>query len=229
MSSQPFSACRAYIEAQSPRSPTHGKRQELPVITISRETGAGAVTIARLVAERLNGRRKKNAVDSPWTVFDKNLVERVLEDHELPARIKQFLPENTTFDLKDAVEEMLGLHPSNWTLVEHTTDTILRLAHAGNVILIGRGSSTITAKFPTAFHVRLVAPRDARVEHVADFYKMDGAQAAKFVRTTDRARRRYVKRYFNSVVEDPLDYHLTLNTKRTGFETAARIIAEAVG
>lgn len=34
------------------------------------------------------------------------------------------------------VDELLGLHPSSWTLVEHTTQTIRRLAVMGNVILV---------------------------------------------------------------------------------------------
>ena len=30
----------------------------------------------------------------PWTIFDRNLVERVLEDHDLPARLAKFMPED---------------------------------------------------------------------------------------------------------------------------------------
>jgi hypothetical protein len=40
------------------------------------------------------------------------------------------------------VEEVLGLHPSGWTLVQHTTKTILRLAGLGHTILVGRGATS---------------------------------------------------------------------------------------
>jgi cytidylate kinase len=217
---------QGYIEAQARRSPRR-RKTGLPVITISREAGAGAVTIGELVAKRLNV-QSKGADTCPWTVFDRNLVKRVLEDHELPARIKEFMPEDTVFNLRDAVEELLGLHPANWTLVQHTTDTILRLAHLGNAIVVGRGANIITANMPTALHVRLVAPLVARIEHAARFYRLNMKEAAQFVAKTDRARARYVKRHFNARINDPLQYHLTINTGQVPFEEAARIIAEAV-
>jgi len=216
---------QGYIEAQARRSPRR-RKAGLPVITISRETGAGAVTIGELVAKRLN-EQSKGTDTCPWTVFDRNLVKRVLEDHELPARIKEFMPEDTVFNLRDAVEELLGLHPANWTLVQHTTDTILRLAHLGNAIVVGRGANIITANMPTALHVRLVAPLETRIEHVARFYRMNVKEATQFVAKTDRARARYVKRHFNTRINDPLQYHLLINTGQVGFEETARIIADA--
>ncbi len=226
MSVSLLSAVGGYVESQSQRARMHAEKR-FPFITFSREAGAGAVTIGRLVAEILN-ERKHDADDPPWTVFDKNLVEKVLQDYELPKKIKQFLPENTTFDLKDAVEELLGLHPSNWTLVQDTTQTILRLAHLGNAILVGRGSNVATEKLPGGLHVRLVASVEKRIDHSAEFYKFDHDEAVEFVRKTDRARRRYVSRYFNADIDDPLHYHLVINTGRMGFEEAARLIADAV-
>ena len=226
MSVSLLSALGGYVESQSQRARMRiGNR--LPFITISREAGAGAVTIGRLVAEELN-QRSHDANDPPWTVFDKNLVEKVLEDHDLPEKIKEFLPENTTFDLKDAAEELLGLHPSNWTLVQDTTQTILRLAHLGNVILVGRGSNMATENVPGGLHLRVVAPVERRTNHALEFYKFDYKQAVEFVRKTDRARRRYVNRYFNADIDDPLHYHLVINTGWMRFEDAARLIADTV-
>ena len=221
-------SCRAYIEAQS-RLGKAPARHELPVVTISRETGAGAITIAGLVAKQLN----KRAADKhlcPWTVFDRNLVEKVLEDHEMPATIKRFVHEDAAvFDLRSAVEELLGLHPSDWTLVHHTTDTILQLAKLGNVILVGRGSNIITANFKNVFHVRLVAALEPRIKHIAEYYNLTEKEAALFVREKDRARRRYVKLNFQAAIDDPLQYHVTINTTgRMTFEDAARLLANAV-
>ncbi len=51
--------------------------------------------------------------------------------------------------------------------------------------------------------------------------------AVDFVRKKDKARRRYVKRYFNVAVDDPLQYHMVINTGKVGFEEAAHLIAKA--
>ena len=53
--------------------------------------------------------------------------------------------------VESIVEEVLGLHPSGWTLVQHTTKTILRLASLGHTILVGRGGNVITARSRTYF------------------------------------------------------------------------------
>ncbi len=216
---------RGYITAQGKRA-QQKHRPQLPVVTISRETGAGAVMIARLLAKELD-KRGSDPNDPPWTVFNRKLVEKVLEDHELPGTLKRFMPEDVTSNLKDAVEQQLGLHPANWTLVQHTTDTIVRLAHLGHVVLVGRGSNIITANVIRSLHVRLVAPIEARIRHIEEFYEMSKKEAVEYVHATDKARKRYVKRYFHSGIDDPLEYDLIINTARTGFEGAVRIIADA--
>jgi cytidylate kinase len=197
-----------------------------PAVTISREAGAGGVSIGSRVVELLRAEQKRD--ECPWAVFDRNLVERVLADHELPTRIKEFMPEDTTAELKTTFEELLGLHPPSWTLFEHTTDTILRLAQAGNVVIVGRGSNIITSRLRHVLHVRMVAPLEKRIAHVAEHYQLGYDEAVAFVRKTDKSRRRYVSRYFNADISNPLAYHLTINTGLASHDSIARIIVHAV-
>ena len=217
---------RRYMEAQfafKGRRP----RPQRPAITISREAGAGGITIGHLVANILDDQYPGNR-KVPWAVFERNLAEKVLQEHNLPAALEQFMREDTTFPLSDAVEELFGLHPSSWRLVQHTTQTIRRLAIMGNVILVGRGANMIAARMPHVFHIRLVAPLKERVGHIEEYYELKPAEAAKMVRDLEGARKRYVRRYFRADVEDPLNYHLIINTANTGFQKAAKIIANLV-
>lgn len=216
---------RGYLAAQAHR--IHKKRRpRLPLVTISREAGAGAVTIARRLAKELE-RRRTDPDDPPWTVCNRSLVETVLKDHELPRELKRFMPEDARSHLMDAVEQQLGLHPANCTLVHHTIDTIARLADLGHVILVGRGSHLIAAHAKRSLHVRLVAPVEARIRHIEKFYKMNEREATDYLRSADQARKRYVKQHFHVSVEDHLHYDLVINTGRTGFNRAVQIIADA--
>lgn len=217
---------RRYMEAQSALAEKK-PRPPLPAITISREAGAGAMTVGGLVAKILD-QRCPGEPPCPWAVFERSLVEKILQDHKLPATLERFMPEDAVFPLNDAVETLLGLHPSSWTLVEHTTQTIRRLATMGNVILVGRGSNIISAHLPHVFHVRLVAPLRERVRQVEKYYQVKPAEAAQMVQDLDEGRRRYVRQYFRTDIGDPLQYHLTINTAHTGFQKAARIIANLV-
>jgi hypothetical protein len=195
-------------------------------VTISRQAGCGALVVAEKLAARLQQGRP--ADEPPWTVFDHNLMEKVLEDHHLSARLAKFLPEDRMTELQDIVDELFGLRPASWTMIQQTSETILKLAGLGNAILIGRGATVITAKLPHVIHVRLVAPLERRVEHAHEFYHLSLRAAREFCLREDEGRRRYLKKYFKADIDDPLLYHLCLNTGMVSFEEAARLIAEAM-
>lgn len=215
----------SYLQSQAALPETAREPQPL-AITISREVGAGGRTIAELLGQRLTAAEKTPAT-SPWAVFDANLAKHVLEDHKLPPKLERFVTEDARLlPVEAIVEELLGLHPSSWTLVQHTTQTILRLAGLGRTILVGRGANVITARLPNVFHVRLVAPLAKRIRHTAEYYHLSEPEAAKFVREQDQARRRYVRRYFNSEIDDPTIYDVTINTGRLDFARAAEVIAQ---
>jgi cytidylate kinase len=215
----------SYLESQA-ALPEKGRELHPLAITISRETGAGGRTIAELLAQRLAA-AEKTPDTSPWAVFDSGLAKQVLEDHELAPNLEQFMTEDARLlPVEAIVEELLGLHPSGWTLAQHTTQTILRVAGLGHAILVGRGANVITARLPNVFHVRLVAPLATRIRHTAKYYHLNESEAAKMVREQDHARRRYVRRYFNAEIDDPCLYDVTLNTGRLGFTRSAEIIAQ---
>jgi cytidylate kinase len=218
-----FDSCRGYIQAQGKRAATHPSLT-LPAITISREAGAGAVTMGQMILELM---QTQHAGPVPWALFDHNLVERVMEDHDLPQTIEKYMPEDVPFELTGVVEEILGLHPDTWTLVQKMTKTILRLATAGNVIIIGRGANIITSRHPNVLHVRLVAPPDLRVRRVQESNNLDASAAGAYVHDSDRARRRYVSKHFDADIDDPLKYHIVINTDRTPFKIAVQLIVDA--
>ena len=214
-----------YLSAQA--SPIKMSSIPKPAITISRQTGAGAVTVAYLVAEQLD-KECPGEPPCPWAVFDRNLASEILKDHNLSAKIEGFMPEDTKFPLTDALEALLGLHPINWTLKEYAKETIRKLVTKGNVIVVGRGAAIVTASLPRILHVRLVAPLDFRVRHFAEFYRVTDEEAVNLVQERDEARRRYVQSYFNADVNDLSHYHLVINTQRNGFTGAAQIITNAL-
>jgi cytidylate kinase len=210
-----------YLQAQASR-PENDRAVRPLAITISREAGAGAVTVAELLRQRLTAAETAPS-SSPWAVFDANLAKQVLKDHQLPPDLARFMAEDARLPVEAIVEEILGLHPSGWTLVQQTTQTILRLAGLGHSIVVGRAGNIITARLPNVFHVRLVAPLVTRIQHSAEYYHLSEAEAAKLVREQDQARRRY----FNAEIDEPTLYDVTLNTGRMGFVRAAEVIAEA--
>ena len=78
-------------------------------VTISRQAGCGAVVVAEKLAHYLQEHSSGDAC--PWTVFDRNLMDKVLEDHNLPTRLAKFLPEDRVSQIEDILADMFEVHP----------------------------------------------------------------------------------------------------------------------
>ena len=195
-------------------------------ITISRESGGGAHAFAERLVEFLQPHNPPNA--PPWTIFDRNLMEEVLHDHQLPERLAQYMPEDRVLELDDIMDELFGLHPSSWTLVEQTAETILRLAEVGNVIILGRGANIITAKLPHVIHLRMIGSLKRRIENMQRFEALRLKDATERIQREDLGRQRYVKKHFNKDINDPLLYHAVINTDLVSVPEAVQMIGNMV-
>jgi len=209
-----YDQCLSFINCQiAPAKSEKSKRPgpaRFKALTLSREAGSGAHDIAERLATRLQANEESGK--RPWTVFDKELVSKVLEDHNFPARMAEFIPEDRRTELQEVVEELFGLRPPSWTLIQHISETILKLVELGNVILIGRGANVVTRHQSQVLHVRLVGSEEGRATRLAESRQLSRKAALEALRKEDRGRARYLKKYFDAAIDDPLLYHLTLNT-----------------
>lgn len=131
------------------------------------------------------------------------------------------MPEDKRSYVDDVLDDLFGLRPPSWVLVPQVVETMLHLAEAGRVILIGRGSTVATAQLPNVYHARIVAPLATRIKRVQQSHRLTGGAAAAFVEKEDRGRRRYVKSNFHARLDDELLYHLVINTGSVSFADAA--------
>ncbi len=228
----PVEKARQYIESHSNRIESSGRNKAIkfqpgPCITISRESGAGAVKVSEKVIhffrESYNG-----SADNTWTVFDRNLIEKVLQDNHLPKTLSNLMSEEKYSGVKSMMGEILGGQPGIWSLVHKTTETILQLAQVGNCIILDRGANVITTKLNNSFHVRLVAPLEERIRHIRELFNLERKAAMDYIKKEEEDRRDYLMTYFHKDINDPLLYHLIINTGYISEEKAGKIIANAV-
>jgi hypothetical protein len=219
--------CLDFIQAQARLMDrvTHHPERYPRVVTISRQAGSGAHAVAEHLVQALQARA--SGAEVPWKVFDRSLVQRVLEEHDLPERMATFMPEDRISAMSDTLDGLFGLRPSSWSLVRKTAETILHLAELGDAVIIGRAGNVITHHMAGAFHVRLVGSQERRITHVEEHLHLDHTDASEYVRTQDLGRKRYVETYYSKDIDDPLQYDLMIDTDRIPSGEAARIIAEA--
>jgi len=213
----------------------------MAVVTISRLAGSGAEQIAQRTCELLR-----------YDLLDKNLMAQVAADVGLSGdEIIDF--SETDYKVKSFVERLL--HPSPHYVghvvtrdreasdagtlslkqlnesecIELVRSTLRAAYHRGNMVILGRGGQAVLQKMPGALHVRVEAPWHARVVRIGMQRQVDEEEARQLVAERERAVAEYLERFFGIRGDDPLHYHLVVNTGKWDLETAAQLVVNAVG
>ncbi len=213
---------RSYLDIHLARPFAERPTTTGPFITISRESGTGGSLLAEEVTRRLN---RLLHVDQPaWTIFNRDLVSRMLEDNHLSTSFARFLPEDKVSEIESSVGEIIGLHPSIWTMVHQTNSLMRRLATLGHAVVVGRGANFATIGSARGLHLRLVAASDQRARRTAQIRSLSYEQALAFNRKTDHARRDYVRSFFEADIDDPASYDLVVNMNHFTTASAADLV-----
>src|SRR5579863_3482770 len=125
--------CFAFINSHMVKS-GHTKEPQLRrAVTISRQVGCGAVQIAERLVTYLQRHLPQD--HTQWTVFDRDLMDQVLADHNMPKHLAKFLPEDRISRIADTVEDIFGVHPPAEKIVQQTAETLLKLANLGGAVI----------------------------------------------------------------------------------------------
>jgi hypothetical protein len=222
-----FQECRGYVSAlMHEKNEAPHKKQRPPTLTISRQAGARGRTIGLKLKDSLRAQAPK--ANLPWTLFDDNLVQKVLEDHKLPAELAKFMPDDAISGYQSSINELLGRHPSLWTLFEKTVSTMVRLSRTGHCILVGHGGNEITHGFPNVLRLLLIGSEEHRLQQMINGHGMTTNGAKKFIKEEDAARRRYIKKHFGQDIDDPTRYDLVINTDHISDDTIVEMLTTAL-
>ncbi len=102
------------------------------------------------------------------------------------------------------------------------------LANSGNVVIVGRGGSTILRESPDVLRVGTVALFEDRIVRIMERERLEREDAEKTVVARDKARGNYFKTYFGiDNPDDPSLYHLVINTSDVDVEQAAQVVVQA--
>lgn len=219
--------CLSFINSQGASAmPSALHLRTRRAVTISRQAGCGGLIVAQKLAQYLQQHSPPG--EPAWTVFDRDLMLQVLADHKLPTHLAKFLPEGRISVIEDTLADIFSVRPTAEKLIQQTAETILKFAELGNTILVGRAGNIVTAKLPHVLHIRLVAPLEDRIERIARDDHKTLAEARRFCLEEEQNRTRYVKTYYNADINDPMGYHMVINTSRVGTDNAAKLAGDAV-
>lgn len=219
----------------------------MPAVTISREIGASGTFIALKVAEALG-----------YVCYDQQIINEIaqkmgknkdqLEDFDQQSynRIGVFFQEALASIAQGGmVFHPFGIGPLDWDSAEIfstyprnafqekdyyevLTQVIKEFAEKSNVVILGRGGSQILKDRSDTLHVRIVADRNERIQHVMKEQNLDQAKAEEVVSRKDEAAANFIYDFFDTDWNDPHHYHMILNTSRIAPEKCIEMIIDAV-
>ncbi len=208
-----------------PDQPTAMMTRTPPVVTISRKAGANAAGIATRLVELLNIR---DSGGQEWLRYERRLVERVAEDHDLAKELVTRFGERDRSWFRQFTAGLRG-DSTEREIAGKMAQTIRALAAVGRAVIVGRGSQCLLADVPSAIHIRLTAPAAWRAEHYSMSAGEDvGRGVVAALERSDTERAKFIRNHFNCDIDDPNLYHLTVNIAAVSADRAARMIAELV-
>jgi cytidylate kinase len=181
----------------------------MTVVTFSREMGSEGAEIARQVAEQLG-----------YRFVSKATFEKILKQYGLVQLDELY---------KTAPGFWARLDETNLQLVSMLNQIILGIARQGNTVMLGRGGFAALHGYTDVFHVLAQAPFPLRVQRVMLREILeDQASAEKMVAENDKARRTFIKAFYDVDVEQNRYFDLMVNTRLVAVETAVSWIVAAV-
>jgi cytidylate kinase len=181
----------------------------MAIITMSREMGTGAYSIAKDVAKKLK-----------YTLVDGQKIAEVAESYGLTREILDRVDEKPPVYIT-AEDRLQAAHLNMIELI------LLDFAKKGNVILYGRGCQDMLKGFSSVLKIRFIAPFEDRVEKFAEREWIDPDLAHDFIRKSDHQRAGFIHFYFDRDWNDPLGYDLVFNTSVMSPATIVECIVAA--
>ena len=201
----------------------------MAVITISRQFGAGGITLGKKIAETLS-----------YTFAYSDILQRVAKEANVSTHWVESFEKEAGSKLSRMISSMISKRWLDRVLadergyldeqiyLDYLVLIIAQFADEGDVVILGRGSQYILNDHPDAVHILLVNEFENRVNFMVDRYEISRKKAERTVVNEDRRRVSLYKRLGKSDYENPQLYHMVLNMGRLDLETARDMVCKLV-
>ncbi len=181
------------------------------IITVEREFGSGGAKIAELLAARRG-----------WKLWDTNLSGEIARRANVDPHAAELCDERCdpllhrlfkvfargSYERSLPVADAPGFDTDHMVALLHRV--IEDVASKGNCVVVGRGSPYILRSRSDAFHVFVYASEAEKLRRLLAIGKSE-REACELIRTIDRERAAFIKRYFGGDWPTRELYHLMIN------------------
>ena len=201
----------------------------MSVITISRQFGAGGLTLGRMVSKKLS-----------YNFFDNEIIQMVAKkakvsthwvesmEKEAGGKFQRFISQLVPKRLVDRILDDQRGYIDEEIYVDLLHDIIRKIADEDNAVILGRGSQYILKDYKDAKHVLLVADKSYRVRFMEEKYDLFTKHAINSVNMEDKRRINLYRKFGKEDYDNPAHYHLVLNTGIVNLDKACKLICSLV-
>ena len=201
----------------------------MAVITISRQFGAGGITLGKMIAEKFG-----------YTFADTEVIKMVAEmanvstafvetvEKEAGGKFSKFISRTVSKPLVDRILKDERGYIDEEIYLDYLVLIIAQMADDGDVVILGRGSQYILNDHPDAYHILLIDTFENRVRFMQKHYELSQGRATQVVKNEDKRRFNLYKKLGKADYDNPELYHLVLNMNRLHLDKALEIISDLI-
>ena len=197
----------------------------MAVITISRQFGAGGITLGKMVAEKFG-----------YTFADTEIIKMVAEmanvsthfvetvEKEAGGKFSKIVTRLVSKPLLERVLKDEHGYIDEEIYLDYLVLIIAQMADDGDVVILGRGSQYILNDHPDAYHILLIDTFENRVKFMQTNYDLSKNRAMQVVKSEDKRRVNLYRKLGKTDYDHPDLYHLVLNMGRVSLDKASELI-----
>jgi cytidylate kinase len=184
------------------------------IITISRTHGSGGTMFSRQLAARLGYEcADRSSLTASCVINEDHVCAFGLDDEA-----------SQTF--LDKIQGMMANRSFHKIVL---MANIYNFALRNKVIFIGTGAGIILSEIPNVVSLRIVRPLSQRVKSLAEIKNINYDEAHRQVHEMDQGKREFISDYFDREIDDPMLYHLIINSGHVSLENAIELLNTYVG
>jgi cytidylate kinase len=200
----------------------------MPVITISRQFGAGGKTLGRRLADTLG-----------YYYADEDIIDRAVVEVSVAPEGKKILETEPSDKVKIFISKLnpfgtslMELPLSNkeryidgFNYVELLNLIIPKIAKDGNAVIVGRGGQYILHDFDDTYHLLLIADEEDRIKFVENYYRVSREKTIKILKRMAKRRVNLYSYFGKKDYDNPKLYGLILNMSKFSIDKAVELIS----
>ncbi len=195
-----------------------------PFITISRQFGCGGDRLAQKLLKIIDER----TVEPRWKYLSKQLIEESAGDLRLTSDRVEDRVVGHGMNPVTNIFSAFGTSPiSDEKIIKTVKEIISNYAKKGRVIIVGRGGAAITQRIPNGMHIRLIAPKDWRVEELMHRRDLTRLQASEMITEMDQRRQLWTE-HLSDKPFDNNHYDLVINCQKVKEEEMANMVLQTL-